>query len=346
MSSFHNRYGYSIYDYKITNKYMLLYLYECLKKETSLCIRDRMINLYINSTINITKTEGEKLIEQIPLLYELSTNPFSTDPIVYVSGLTFKNTTFTDEGFECLVNFLKGDHIIRFLEFSGDVSFNSLRGDRFGDLCSALSSNNSLNRLLINNVSFKVGNKCSQLADVIKTNSSISTLELINNDISKDCIGFEKLFDALKNSGSIVHLSLKRNHIGSCIYSFNSILKKNSSIIDLNLTGNNILIDSVKSLASVLKKNSSLISLNISGNPCCKLADYRFECLKVFRDLLLKNTTLTDIYFGAFYGPKIYYRSDGYFDDHRCGKTGTYTFRKDGTIHLSYCSDDYSDYWY
>lgn len=247
----------------------------------------------------INYRECRFLKERIQKLYELY--PITGTP--YISSLTFKNSFFSDEAFECFLELL-GDTIIEYLRFFDNKPFilpptiTSYDVDvvRFSSFCSALCSNHSVVELRITNCSFRNGG-LSDLAEVIRQNTTITSLNLSNCFIDKNVPGFSNFCQALESNTSITSLDLSGNFIRDAIFEFKKILKINSTIVSLDLSSNGIKLDGMKSIAGVLKDNSSLTELKLHHNHGYLLTTGREECLKAFAKAMEKNSTIISLSF-------------------------------------------------
>ena len=253
------------------------------------------------------------LKERIQKLFEL----YPITGIQYISSLTFKNSFFSDKGFECFLELLKGDTIIEHLRVFDNKPFilpptiTSYDVDvvRFSPFCSALCSNHSVVELTIGSCSFRNGG-LSDLAEVIRQNTTITSLRLSNCFIDKNVPGFSNFCQALESNTTITSLNLSGNFIRDAIFEFKKILKINSSIVSLDLSMNEIKLDGMKSIAGVLKDNSSLTELKLCYNPGYfptqliihnnhgyVQTTVREECLKAFAKAMEKNSSIISLSF-------------------------------------------------
>lgn len=253
------------------------------------------------------------LKERMQKLYEL----YLSTGIPYISSLTFQNSFFSNEGFDCFLEMLKDDTTIERLRIVDNKPFNlpptitsrDVNVVRFSPFCSALCSNHSVVDLEISNCSFRHGG-LSNLVEVIEKNSTITSLSLTSCFIDKNVPCFSNFCQALESNTSITSLDLSGNFIRDAIFKFKEILKKNSSIVSLDLSMNEILLDGMKSIAGVLHYNSSLTELRLQNNPgyfSTPLILYnnhgylrtsvREECLKAFAKAMKENSTIISLSF-------------------------------------------------
>ncbi|KAG0375255.1 hypothetical protein BGX24_009350 [Mortierella sp. AD032] len=109
------------------------------------------------------------------------------------------------------------------------------------------------------------GKQIAAQAEVLKTNSTLTTLNLQNNSIGDD--GAKALAEALKINSTLTTLNLYSNSIGDDgAKALAEALKMNSALTTLNLYNNSIGDDGAKALAEALKMNSTLTTLDLQNN--------------------------------------------------------------------------------
>ena len=125
------------------------------------------------------------------------------------------------------------------------------------------------------------------LSNFLKTNTTVTTFTL--TDSSKD--GAKSLAECLKYNTSLTTLDLRLNNIGDDgAAALAECLKHNTSLTTLYLHGNGIGDDGVAALAECLKYNKSLTTLDFCGNVIGNAGAVALgECLK-------DNTSLTTLY--------------------------------------------------
>ena len=125
------------------------------------------------------------------------------------------------------------------------------------------------------------------LSNFLKTNTTVTTFTL--TDSSKD--GAKSLAECLKYNSSLTTLDLRLNNIGDDgAAALAECLKHNTSLTTLYLHGNGIGDDGVAALAECLKYNKSLTTLDFCGNVIGNAGAVALgECLK-------DNTSLTTLY--------------------------------------------------
>ena len=103
------------------------------------------------------------------------------------------------------------------------------------------------------------------LAEVIKTNSTLTLLNLSNSSIGDD--GVAALAKAIKKNSTLTELNLSGNTIGvEGVTALSEAIKKNSTLTELNLFGGSLHVDYVATLAEAIKTNSTLRELNLSDS--------------------------------------------------------------------------------
>ena len=125
------------------------------------------------------------------------------------------------------------------------------------------------------------------LSNFLKTNTTVTMFTL--TDSSKD--GAKSLAECLKYNTSLTTLDLRLNNIGDDgAAALAECLKHNTSLTTLYLHGNGIGDDGVAALAECLKYNKSLTTLDFCGNVIGDAGAVALgECLK-------DNTSLTTLY--------------------------------------------------
>ncbi|KAG0375297.1 hypothetical protein BGX24_009306, partial [Mortierella sp. AD032] len=165
------------------------------------------------------------------------------------------------------------------LELNVDLTWRCTRSD-FEELGNVLKKSG---------VSEIGDNGAKALAEALKTNSALITLDLKGNSIGDD--GAQALSEALKANLTLTTLDLKVNSIrDSGAQALAEALKANSTLTTLNLKGNSIWLKGFVAFSEALNKNSTLTAFDLlSGiNP----AKTMFEALKA--DSTLTTLDLTD----------------------------------------------------
>ncbi|KAF9116593.1 hypothetical protein BGW39_002695, partial [Mortierella sp. 14UC] len=126
------------------------------------------------------------------------------------------------------------------------------------------------------------------LADALKTNSTLTALDLQDNKIgSREA---QIIAEALKTNSTLITLHLGNNTIGdNGAQSLSVALKINSTLAILDLKGNSIRDVGAKALSEALKTNSTLTTLDLTNNSIW------FGGLLTFSEALKDNSTLTTL---------------------------------------------------
>ncbi|KAF9963988.1 hypothetical protein BGZ70_007073 [Mortierella alpina] len=133
------------------------------------------------------------------------------------------------------------------------------------------------------------GKDVVDLAEALKTNSTLTTLSLRDNSIGDE--GTKALAETLRTYATLTTLNLNNNSIGEGgAKALAEALKVNSTLTTLNLNNNPTGEDGAKALAEALKVNSTLTTLNLNKN---SIGD---EGAKVLAEALVPNSTLVTLY--------------------------------------------------
>ncbi|KAF9536772.1 hypothetical protein EC957_009735, partial [Mortierella hygrophila] len=188
-----------------------------------------------------------------------------------------------------LVKFLvfppkKSTHICK---MSCELASTIIGGRDFGILADALKTNSTLTTLDLRGNSIG-SDGAKALAEALKTNSILTTLDLGGNSIGSD--GAKALAEALKTNSTLTTLNLWYNSIGSDeAKALAEALKTNSTLTTLNLERNSIGSDGANALAEALKTNSTLTTLNLESNSIGS------DEAKALAEALKTNSTLTTL---------------------------------------------------
>ncbi|KAG0043357.1 hypothetical protein BGZ83_011487, partial [Gryganskiella cystojenkinii] len=115
-------------------------------------------------------------------------------------------------------------------------------------------------------VTGQIGRKeFGMLADTLKTNSVLITLDCLGNSIGVN--GAQALSESLKTNSTLTTLSLVRNSIGdNGAKVISEALKSNSTLTTLDLGWNSIGDNGAQALSKALNINSTLTTLNLESN--------------------------------------------------------------------------------
>mmetsp|Transcript_31744 Transcript_31744/g.95929 ORF Transcript_31744/g.95929 Transcript_31744/m.95929 type:complete len:440 (-) Transcript_31744:136-1455(-) len=107
------------------------------------------------------------------------------------------------------------------------------------------------------------------LANGIKVNRSLRSLNLKWNSIGRDPSGIAALCGVLKSNLTIGHVDLRNNRINSAgAKSIGDMLTANTAITHLDLSWNDFGVDGGMALLDGLKHNSTVIDCQLSGSKC------------------------------------------------------------------------------
>jgi len=105
------------------------------------------------------------------------------------------------------------------------------------------------------------------LANGIKLNRSLRSLNLKWNSVGRDATGIQALCDALKSNLTIGHVDLRNNRINNVGAKYlGEMLVANTTITHLDLSWNDLGVDGGIALLDGLKHNSTLIDCQLSGS--------------------------------------------------------------------------------
>ncbi|KAF9933676.1 hypothetical protein BGZ67_004171 [Mortierella alpina] len=173
------------------------------------------------------------------------------------------------------------------------VVLGSAQGkEKITDLAETLKTNSTLTTLdLRSNAIGDSGAKA--LGEALKTNSTLTTLDLTNNSIGDD--GAKALGKALKTNSTLATLDLRGNLIWlKGLLEFMELFRTNSTLTTLDLRENKIKSDVANAFAEAFKTNSTLITLDFANN---SIGDDGAKALddgaKALGEALKTNSTLT-----------------------------------------------------
>ncbi|XP_078528339.1 NACHT, LRR and PYD domains-containing protein 12-like [Lissotriton helveticus] len=172
-----------------------------------------------------------------------------------------------------------------------DLKCNELRDAGVKKLCEGLKHPNCKLQTLRLECCFFSSSCCKDLASVLKTNSSLTELELSYNHLRDS--GVKTLCEGLNHPNCKLQ-TLRLEHCsltGSCCGDLASVLETNSSLTELELSRNEELQDTgVKKLCEGLKHtNCKLQTLRLDR---CSLTG---SCCKDLASVLETNTSLTEL---------------------------------------------------
>jgi hypothetical protein len=199
--------------------------------------------------------------------------------------LDLKANNFNSKDLLCLTNFLK---------FNSTLASLSLTENNIGDsdmeyLADMLETNISLKTLKLA-MNMMISSKgLNLLTNALKTNNSLTELDLGCNDISE--VNF--LEELLQNNKSLAKINLNHNNlVNNEIQKLSQLLEKNSSINSIHLASNCFGDDGAYFLAGMLKNNNYLTYINFEDNH-----DITEKSIKYFEEIFEINTNLTHLTF-------------------------------------------------
>ncbi|KAF9312585.1 hypothetical protein BG006_004327, partial [Podila minutissima] len=169
-------------------------------------------------------------------------------------------------------------------KFSFELVAGLLGQKEFGRLAEALKTNSTLTILDLSGNSIEEDG-AQVLAEALKTNSILTNLNLTGNGIGAD--GAQVLAKALKTSSTLTTLNLDKNSIGGTgAQVLAEALKTNSALTTLYLNSNSIGDNGAQALAEAFQTNSTLTALDLNNNSIW------YKGLLAFSDALKTNSTL------------------------------------------------------
>ena len=194
-----------------------------------------------------------------------------TGKVVYDLADVITNNT----GLEALL--LGGNN----LQSCVDVIFHSLK--KSSNLKILDLNNNSLSEEATND-----------LADVIRSNTSLEQLSLSNNNLKTSTV---VLLEALSEISALKRLDLSSNNMsGAMVNELANVIKNNVSLEVLNLSNNN-LRSAVTVILEALKGITTLKTLNLGGNNMSEdVAEYLADVAEYLADVITKNIHLEELH--------------------------------------------------
>ncbi|KAG9061059.1 hypothetical protein KI688_007688 [Linnemannia hyalina] len=184
-------------------------------------------------------------------------------------------------------------------KLSFELSPGSIGGKEFERLAEALKTNSTLTTLDLQHNS--IGDNGAQaLSEALKVNSTLTTLDLQHNSIEDN--GAQALSEALKTNSTLTTLDLRSNSIWfKGFLPFSEGLKTNSTLTTLDLRDNLIGDNVAQALSEALKTNSTLTTLDLQHNSIGPDgAQALSEALKINSTLTTLNLRSNSIWFKGF----------------------------------------------
>ena len=169
-------------------------------------------------------------------------------------------------------------------------------GDGVSLIAFGLCNNTTIRTLDIsnNNIS-KLG--AQEIARALHENQTLQTLNISSNDIQVD--GTKALAEALHENKSLQYLDISNNNIlDNGVIAISECIKKNSKLQELVISGNNISSKGAKQIAEAVKINTTLQNLDISNNKTSNDGvKFISDCLKhnyILKELNLSGNEITN----------------------------------------------------
>jgi hypothetical protein len=146
------------------------------------------------------------------------------------------------------------------------LAYASISDDGMGEVAKFVRDNPFVKHLDLrgNNIQAK---GAQALANGVKLNRSLRSLNLKWNSIGKDPSGISSLCDALKSNLTVGHVDLRNNRISNVGAKLvGDLLRANTAITHLDLSWNDLGVDGGLALLEGLKVNNSLIECQLSGS--------------------------------------------------------------------------------
>lgn len=138
----------------------------------------------------------------------------------------------------------------------------------YDEMFNGLIADNTVTHLVLCNTVLTPGS-IARLAEILKKNKSITSLDLSGNNIGAE--GAEKIGELLAENSKIVHLKLAgvkmKDDMGiDCTCDIARGLEQNTTVEDLSLQGSNIPYEGAIALAKMLQANKAMKFLDLSNN--------------------------------------------------------------------------------
>ncbi|KAF9561018.1 hypothetical protein EC968_005942 [Mortierella alpina] len=174
-----------------------------------------------------------------------------------------------------------------FCKLSFEMAPESIDGENFGKLAEMLKTNATVATLNLRDNT--IGDNGTQaLAAALATNSTVTSLDLQANFITD--FGAQALSKALEGNSTLTTMNLQANFVGdNGAWVLSEALKTNSALRKWNLRDNSIGDNGAQALSEVLKTNSALTTLGLRDN---FIGDNGAQALA---EALKTNSTLTTL---------------------------------------------------
>ncbi|MES2121680.1 MAG: hypothetical protein V4492_02750 [Chlamydiota bacterium] len=160
---------------------------------------------------------------------------------------------------------------------------DSLRGEQ---LAMALTVNTTLTHLCFYGQGIR-DNGALQFAHVLRVNSSLTSLDLGHNGIQPNAIS--AIAQAIIANSSLLTLRMFKNCTGEAYSEIAELISKNSTLMRLNISANQIPEQGAIAIGQSLLENSSLIHLNYFSN------EVHDAAALIFAEVIRNNSTLQSL---------------------------------------------------
>ena len=207
-----------------------------------------------------------------------------------LSGLNLAHNNFQSSAI-VILNALKGTSKLKAL----DLSYNNMTGKIADDLSEVIKCNTSLTQLCLAGNDLK--SSTCVILQALKGHSGLKKLDLSENGLTNLVV--ENLADVIKSNTSLEKLHLADNELKSSASVILKSLKATSTLNTLDLTNNTMKCDVAGDLADVIETNTFLENLHLANNDLKSSAAVVLEALKSNSNLktlnLAKNNMIDDV---------------------------------------------------
>uniref|UniRef100_A0A8B9BZB0 Leucine rich repeat containing 34 n=1 Tax=Anser brachyrhynchus TaxID=132585 RepID=A0A8B9BZB0_9AVES len=202
---------------------------------------------------------------------------------IFVTGLDLRYNVLTDVGAKHMATFLQENSTLRYL----NLMFNDIGTSGAELIAKALHRNETL--VYLRMTGNKIGNQGGMyFASMLQINSTLEKLDLGDCDLGTQCL--IAIATALTQNKSVKAINLNRPLLYSqeeeTTVHVASMLKNNSSLVELHLCKHEIKSFGVERLCEALYENCSLRYLDLSCNRITR------DDVKFLGELLKRNQTL------------------------------------------------------
>ena len=267
-------------------------LASALKENQTLTTIDLGSNLI--GVVGIEKLANALIVNKSLKNLDVSNNEIGNQGVESLASALKENQTLTslhlgsnligDVGIEKLANALIVNESLTNL----DVSNNNIGNQGLKVLIDALKQNQTITNLNLNDNKSITYTGIDALVDFSITNTSLAHLYVNKTDFIETFSNIKKIFE----TSDVVDFTNKSiTNVKSSMIA--SILMQDKTVIELNLSSNQIGDDGIEKLANALRVNNTLENLDVSNNG---IGDKGVESLA---NALKENKTLTSIDLGS-----------------------------------------------